>query len=84
MIKLIAYDGGEIGNLLYDKYIPRQGDYIKFEDNNYRVEMVTFDDDDGVVKILVRNFVEEVCKNYAKESYVTSNKMTIGELYETK
>lgn len=82
MIKLIKYDGGEIGNLLYDKHVPRQGDYIKFEDNTYHVEMVTFDDDDGVIKILVRPFLSEVIAPISAAD-ITSNNATYGILCAT-
>lgn len=45
MIKLINYENQEITTLLYDKHIPREGEYVVSDEHSYKVQEVIYNDD---------------------------------------
>lgn len=57
MIKLINYENQEITTLLYDKHIPREGEYVVSDEHSYKVQEVTYNDDDGIIFLRVEEMV---------------------------
>lgn len=53
MIKLIDYENKEITTLLYDKHIPREGEYVVSDEHSYKVQEVIYNDDEGIIFLRV-------------------------------
>lgn len=57
MISLIDIDNKDLGYLLYDKYLPRVGDFIVQEGHSYEVLEVIFNDDEETVFLRVDSLI---------------------------
>lgn len=57
MIKLINYENQEITTLLYDKHIPREGEYVVSDEHSYKVQEVIYNDDDDTIFLRVEEIV---------------------------
>lgn len=54
MVYLQSKDEEDLGVLMYDKVLPRQGDYIEKEGRTMKVLSLTFNDDNGRITITVK------------------------------